>query len=193
MRAFGNKPQRWPPWITATLIFLVLIAVIQIVGRTQPQRLQQTFGAAPPDANAGQIPLPPVPTDLVGLARTATARMRAGLAGAPLTRQAQNESIRVQIDSITPEGESLRLAGGVTNISSAPVAISLDSFKFIDSSGTSYASSGSPATTLEPQQQAPLDITLPIKDPTLLKLEVAPTGQAMFELTLINTAPTPTP
>ena len=75
----------------------------------------------------------------------------------------------------------------------APVAISLDSFKFIDASGVSYASSGSPSTTLEPRQQAPLDITLPIKNPTLLRLEVAPSGQAMFELLLINTAPTPTP
>lgn len=193
MRAFGNQPQRWPPWVTAILIFLVLIAVVQIVGRTQPRQLQQTFAAAPPDANSGQIPLPPVPTDLVGLARTATARLRAGQAGAPLIREGQNESIRVRIDSITPEGENLRLVGSVANIGSAPVAVSLDSFKFIDGGGTTYASSGSPATTLEPRQEAPLDIQLPIKDPTQLKLDVEPPDQTTFELVLINTPAAPVP
>lgn len=193
MRAFGNTSNRWPPWLTAILIFLVLIAVIQIVGRTQPGQLQQTFAAGPPDANAGQIPLPPVPTDLVGLARTAAARLSAGQAGTPLTRVGQNESIRVQIDSITPQGENLRLAGNVANIGSAPVAVSLDWFKFIDASGTTYASSGSPATTLEPRQQAPLDITLPIKDPTQLRLDVEPPDQPKFELALINSPATPAP
>lgn len=193
MRAFGDTPKRWPTWVTATLIFIALIAIIQIAGRQQPQQLQQTFAAAPPDAGAGQIPLPPVPTDLVGLARTAVARIGAGQSGTPLIRSGQNEAIQVRIDSITPEGDNLRLAGSVTNIGSAPIPVSLDSFKFIDSSGTSYASSGSPATTLELAQQAPLDITLPIKDPTQLKLDVEQPGLAKIELILINSPATPAP
>lgn len=193
MRAFGDAPKRWPPWVTATLIFVVLIAIVQIVGRTQPQQLQQTFAAAPPDANAGEIPLPPVPTDLVGLARTAAARISAGQAGTPLTQVGRNETLEVRIDSIQPEGENLRLAGSVTNIGSAPVSISLDSFKFVDGSGTSYASSGSPASTLEPRQQAPLDITLPINNPQQLTLQVEPPGQGSFELVLINNVDAPTP
>lgn len=193
MRAFGDAPKRWPPWVTATLIFVVLIAIVQIVGRTQPQQLQQTFAAAPPDANAGELPLPPVPTDLVGLARTAAARLSAGQAGAPLTPAGQNETLQVQLDSIRPEGESLRLTGTVSNIGSAPVTVSLDSFKFVDGSGTSYASSGSPATTLEPGQQAPLDITLPINNPSQLTLQVQPPGQGSFEMALINNVAAPTP
>lgn len=193
MRAFGDAPKRWPPWVTATLIFVVLIALVQIVGRTQPQQLQQTFAAGPPDPDAGQITLPPVPTGLVELARTAAARISAGQAGTPLTQAGQNETLQVRIDSITPEGENLRLAGSVTNIGSAPIAISLDSFKFVDGGGTSYASSGSPATTLEPRQQAPLDITLPINNPAQLTLNVEPPGQGSFELVLINNVDAPTP
>lgn len=193
MRAFGDTSKHWPPWLIATLIFVLLIAVVQLAGRTQPQRLQQTFAAAPPEANAGQIALPPVPTNLVGLARTAAARIGAGQSSQPLTRSGQSETLRVQIDSITPDGENLRLTGNVANIGSAPVAVSLDSFKFIDGSGTSYASSGSPATTLEPRQQAPLDLRLPIKDPTQLRLDVEQPGQTKIELVLINSEASPAP
>lgn len=196
MRVQGNQQNHLGSWITALLIFLGIIVVMQMIerrGPAQEQLLQQQFAASPPAADAGQIELPPIPTNMVALARTTTARLFSGQAGAPLNTVAQNETLRVEIASIKSEGENLKLSGTITNISRAPVTVSLDAFKFIDASGTVYASSGGPTTTLEPEQQAPLDITLPIANPTALKLEVEQPNQSKIELQLVNTPPTPTP
>lgn len=196
MRVQGNQENHVGSWITALLIFLGIIVAIQVIERRSPaqeQLLQQQFAASPPPADAGQIELPPIPTDMVALARTTTARLFSGQSGAPLNTVAQNETLRVEIASIKSEGENLKLSGTITNISRAPVTVSLDAFKFIDASGTVYASSGGPTTTLEPGQQAPLDITLPIANPTALKLEVEQPNQSKIELQLVNTPPTPTP
>ncbi|HEX6289222.1 MAG TPA: hypothetical protein VFZ66_08530 [Herpetosiphonaceae bacterium] len=196
MRVYGNPQNRWANWLTAILIFVFLVALIQIIERRGPAQerlLQQQFAASPPPADAGTIPLPPIPTDMVALARTTTARLLGGQAGAPLNSVAQNETLRVRVDSVKAEGETLRMTGTATNIGTAPAQVSLDAFKFIDASGTVYASSGGPSTTLEPGQQAPLDITLPIANPTVLKLEVEQPDQGKIELQLLNTPPTPTP
>lgn len=196
MRVHGNQQNHLGSWITALLIFLGIIVAIQVIERRSPaqeQLLQQQFAASPPAADAGQIELPPIPTDMVALARTTTARLFSGQAGAPLNTVAQNETLRVEIANIKSEGENLKLSGTITNISRAPVTVSLDAFKFIDASGTVYASSGGPTTTLDPGQQAPLDITLPIANPTALKLEVEQPNQSKIELQLVNTPPTPTP
>jgi hypothetical protein len=171
--------------------FIVIIAAIQFVGRTSSPRLQQEFAEQPPDPDAGQITLPAVPTGLADLARTTTARLLGGQASAPVTREGRNGAVSVRIDTLEQREEGLHLAGSVTNIATTPVEVSLDSFKFIDNSGTIYSSSGSPATTLQPQQQAPIDITLPIQNPSQLNLNVEQPDQPRIELLLIATPPTP--
>lgn len=193
MRVYGNTPPKWSPVLIAALIFIVLIIVIRLVGGQQEQVLQQRFAAAPPDPNAGQIALPPVPTILANLARTATARILGGQATAPINRSDENGALRVQIDAIEPENGTLKITGQVTNISAATIDISLDAFKFIDETGTVYASSGNAAQPLQAGQAAPLSITLPIATPQQLKLNVEQPGQPTIELTLLNTVPTPTP
>lgn len=193
MRTFGD--QRGPSWITAVLIFMILIALVQLFGRSGPQSraLGEHFAASPPAADAGQIPLPPIPTDLIGLARTTTARLLGGQPGQPLTTVDQNESLRVEIESLAPQEGQLRVRGYVTNIGAEPLDLSLDVFKFVDETGTTYASTGSPSTTLPPHQRVPLDIMLPLANPRLLQLRVTQPGLTPLELTLINTAPTPAP
>lgn len=196
MRVYGNQENHLGSWLTALLIFLGIIVMIQVIERRGPdqeQLLQQQFAASPPAADAGTIEIPPIPTDMIALARTTTARLFSGQAGAPLNTVAQNEILRVRIDSIKSEGETLRLSGIITNIGRAPTTVSLDAFKFSDASGTVYASSGGPTTTLEPGQEAPLDITLPIANPTALKLEIEQPDQSKIELQLVNTPPAPTP
>lgn len=191
MRLTGDDHKRRPSWVTAVLIFAVLIALIQIIGRQNPPRLQQEFTTAPPGADAGQIPIPAVPTGIADLARTTTARIMGGKSSAPINQAGRNDTLNVRINSIEKRGENLRLAGSVTNIGAAPVQVSLDAFKFVDGAGTVYASSGSPSTTLQAGQQAPLDITLPIPNPTQLKLVIDKPGQPKIEIVLLNTAPTP--
>jgi hypothetical protein len=194
MRVYGNSQNRWANWLTALLIFLGIVTVIQIIERRSPsqeQRLQQRFAASPPALDAGKIELPPIPTDMIALARTTTARLFSGQAGAPLNTVAQNEALRVEISSIKSEGENLRLSGMISNTSTASITVSLDAFKFTDAAGTVYASSGGPTSTLEPGQQAPLDLTLPIANPSALRLQVEQPNQSPIELQLINTPPTP--
>lgn len=195
MRAYGSSDGRWPPLVTALVIFVVLIGIVQIASRAgnQPDALQHQFAASPPAPNAGQIVLPPVPTNLVALARTTTARVLGGLASAPINRVGRNQVMQVEISRIEPVADGLKLAGNVTNIGTAPLPVSLDSFKFTDATGTVYASTGSPATQLEPQQSVPLDITLPIVNATSLTLAVEQPGQPVINLVLLQAAPTPTP
>lgn len=193
MRVYGHTPKRWPPVLIAVVIFGVLLILLRIVGGQQSQVLQQTFAAAPPNPDAGQIRLPPVPTGLANLARTATARMLGGQATAPLSQTDDNGLIRVQIDRMQPQNGALTITGAVTNISAATVDVTLDAFKFIDETGTVYASSGNPAQPIQAGQQAPLSITLPIANPQQLRLDVEQPGQPKIELTLLNTVPTPAP
>jgi hypothetical protein len=196
MRAYGNSQNRGASWLTAIIIFIAIVFVIQLLERRGPDQertLQQQFAASPPPADAGAIPMPPLPTDMVALARTTTARLLGGQAGAPLNSVAQNETLRVKIDSLKSEGNTLRLSGNVANIGTAPATVALDAFKFSDASGTVYASSGGPTTTLEPGQQAPLDITLPIANPSVLRLEVEQPNQGKIDLQLLNAPASPTP
>jgi hypothetical protein len=193
MRAFGSDG-RGPSWFIAVLAFVVLIAIMQMVTRNTQQRpLDQHFAASRPAPDAGQIPFPAIPTNIAGLARTTTARLLGGQAVTPLNTADQNESLRVEINTVQQEGEQLRLDGSVTNIGRTPVDVSLDAFRFIDEHQTVYASSGSPATTLQPGQQAPLNLTLPLLNPHQLQLEVSQPGLTPLRLVLINTPPTPTP
>ncbi len=196
MRLSGGSQNRGPTWLMAVLVFVVLVAIVQLAGRQstgESSRLQQHFGASPPASGAGWIELPPVPTNLVGLARTTAARVLRGLASAPLNTAGQNEVLQVQITKLDPVDGGLRLAGSVTNISGAPVDVSLDNFKFRDGSGTVYASSGSPATTLQAGQTVPLDISLPIPATTQLTLDVEQPGQPPIRIILLNAPPTGVP
>jgi hypothetical protein len=196
MRAYGDSPNHWPSWLIATLIFVVLVVMLRLASggnATQTAGLQQQFAANPPAPDAGKIELPPVPTNLAGLARTTTARILGGLTSQPLNKLARNEVLEVEISSMDPVEGGLKLVGRVTNISAAPVSVSLDNFRFTDASGTVYASSGSPATLLQPQQTAPLDLSLPIPATSQLTLDVTQPNQQPIQLILLNTPPTPTP
>lgn len=189
MRAYGNQGPRTSPILIAIVIFVVLLVIMRVMGGQQADVLRQTFAAAPPAANAGEITLPPVPTGIANLARTATARILGGQATAPLSQRGENGALRVAIETIQPEANELRVLGSVTNISSAPVDVSLDAFKFIDETSTVYAITGSPAATIQPGQTAPLDIKLPINNPRQLKLSVEQPGQPPIEIVLLNAAP----
>lgn len=194
MQSFDRQSPRGPSWVLAVVAFVVLIVLVQLVGRQEPTKLQERFAATPASGQSGSLPLPPVPTNVVNFARTATARLLSGLSTAPVVSTGDNGIVRVEIASITPVDQGLKLAGTVTNISSGPVAVSLDAFKFTDASGTTYASSGSPSAELPAGQRTPIEITLPIGDPQHLALAVELPNQPRFEVVLLsNTTPTPTP
>ncbi|WP_026370397.1 hypothetical protein [Kallotenue papyrolyticum] len=192
---FNSDQRGQPSWRTALLIFLALIVVIQVMShRTGSETaLQRHFAANSPAPGTGQITLPAVPTALLERARTTVERLLGGASGQALTPVGQNQALRVEITALEPQDGHLRVRGTVTNISAAPLELSLDAFKFSDERGTTYASHGSPSTALPPHQPVPLDITLPVDHPRFLRLQITSPGLDTIDMVLINAAPTPTP
>lgn len=189
----GHHRNRRPSWITAIITFVVLVAIVQIVGRQQPETLQQRFAAVTPEPGDGSFALPALPPNLAALAQTATSLVRGGQRTGPLEPLGRNDAIEVRIDQLVPADSGLQVIGSVTNISSTAVPISLDMFRFTDATGTVYSSSGSPSITVQPNGQAPLDLTLPIQNPTALHLTVSQPDHSQIDLILLQPAPSPSP
>lgn len=185
----SRSPRGGPSWVLALLIFVALVVLLQIVGRQQPGRLGEQFVPAP--RSGGGPLLPPVPTEVVAFARTATARILGGLGTPPLAKEADNGTLRVQIANLQPVDGGLRITGSVANIGATRFDVSLDAFRFTDAGGTVYAAPAGTGATLEPGQDAPLEITLPLQNPAQLKLEVALPNQPPLELVLLNAQPSP--
>jgi hypothetical protein len=193
MRLQGESRDRRPSILLALVIFVVLVLLVQQVSQRQTTRpLQEHFAASSP-ASDEELQFPPVPTQLVPLVQTTTALISGGQAAPALTPVAQTDTLRIEIDQIASEEEGLRITGNVINISPNPVDVSLDAFRFIDADNGVYVSSGSPTTTLQPGQQAPIDLQLPITDPTGLQLEITLPDQPPIEMILLSHVATPTP
>ena len=191
MRVYGHNRSQGPSWVVAVAIFVGLLAVLQLFRGRVPQArpLQQHFAADPPAAGAGRLVLPPLPSSVAGLARTAAARIGAGATGAALTPVAQASSLRVEITGIRRAAAGLRITGVAANTGSSPLPISLAAFRFTDERGMVYAAESNATTTLAPGQRAPLELTLPVRDARQLALEVQLDGQPPLRMVLIQTPP----
>lgn len=187
MRAYGSPP-RGPSWIVGVLVFGVLLLLLQLARGSTPaaRPLSQQFAAQPPSSAGGKIVLPPLPSSVAGLARTAMARISRGATGTALTPVAQSAELRVEISGIQRTPQGLHIAGAVTNIGGRPLPVSLEAFRFTDGSGTVYAADNATATTLAPGQRAPLDLTLPITDLRQLTLDVQPDTGPAIHMVLIQ-------
>ena len=188
MRAFGQNRSQGPSVLVAIAIFVGLLLAVQLFRDRVPDdtSLVQQFAARRPDpAVDGQV-LPPLPSSVAGLARTTIARIGRGSAAPALTPVAEQGSLRVEIASLRKVDAGLRITGRVTNIGQAPVAVSLAPFRFSDGAGTVYAADNAAATTLQPGQQAPLDLTLPIEAPRQLVLDVQLEGQPPIRMVLMQ-------
>jgi hypothetical protein len=188
MRAFGHNSSQGPSWVVAIVLFVGLLVLVQLFrGPTTTGRpLEEQFAAQRPQAGGSQIKLPPLPTGVANLARTAASRLRLGGAAQALTPVAENTSLRVEIASIRPTADGLKISGQVGNVGNAPLPISLAAFRFSDGSGVEYAAEGTQATTLAPGQSVPLDLQLPIKDAGQLTLAVQLEGQPPLQMVLLQ-------
>jgi hypothetical protein len=187
MRSFHSS-RGGPSWVLALVIFVALVLLMRFVGGQQQGRLVEQFA---PTSGGGSIQLPPVPTEVIAFARTATARIMGGFATRPLAQEAGNGSLHVRIDELQPVDGGLRISGSVANIGAAPLDVSLDAFRFTDAAGTVYAAPAGTSASLAPGQNAPLEITLPVQNPAQLKLDVALPDQPPLELVLLNAQPSP--
>lgn len=188
MRAYGRQSQG-PSWITALLIFLGLLVVLQFFRAPSGRRLEEQFAARPPAQGAAGLALPPLPSRVAGLARTAVARLGAGQASQALTSVAQSPRVRVDVDAIKPVTGGLQISGAATNTGSEPLPVSLEAFRFTDAAGIVYVAEGATQTILQPGQRVPLDLTLPIAEPGQLILNVVLPGEPPLQMILLQTPP----
>jgi len=191
MRAYG-KQSHGPSWITALLIFLGLLVLLQFFREPSSRRLEEQFAARPPAQGAAGLALPPLPSGVAGLARTAIARLGAGQPSRALTPIAQSSKVRVDITAIKPVTGGLEISGAATNTGSEPLPVSLAAFRFTDAAGTVYVAEGATQTILQPGQRVPLDLTLPIAEPGQLILDVVLPGEPPLHMILLQT-PTEAP
>ena len=188
MRVYGHSRSRGPSWVLAIVIFLGLLVLLQLFrgAGSGAKPLTQQFAAKPPEPGAGQWELPPLPSSVGDLARTAASRIHSGSTGPALTPVAQNPDLRIEINGIRQAPGGLRVMGSATNSGQRPLSISLADFRFADGTGTVYTAENAATTALEPGQRAPLDLTLPIQDARQLTLDVQVKGVPPLHMVLIQ-------
>ena len=188
MRVFGDDQSQGPSLVLAIVIFVGLLLLLQLFrgSASTGTPLEQHFAASRPAPREGKLSLPPLPTGVVGLARTAAARIAGGQVGAALTPVAEGGSVRVEITSIRKQPDGLQIKGRVTNAGDQPLPVSLAAFHFRDETGTVYAAESAASTTLQPGQRAPLDMTLPIVDASELTLDVQLADEPPLRMVLIH-------
>ncbi len=170
------------------LIFAVLLIALQLFrGRVPPSRpLEQQFAAGPPRPGTGRLVLPPLPSSVAGLARTAAARISTGDRAVALTPVAESSRLRVEIAGIRAAEGGLRITGYATNTSAEALTLSLGAFRFTDGSGMVYASEIDTGTILQSGQRVPLDLLLPITDPRQLILDLGLEGETPLRMVLLQ-------
>jgi hypothetical protein len=93
----------------------------------------------------------------------------------------------VEISGIRQAPGGLRITGTATNTGQRPLPVSLAGFRFVDGTGTVYTAENAAATTIDPGQRAPLDLTLPIRDARQLTLDVQVERAAPLHMVLVQT------
>jgi len=193
MRGFGPNQSQGPSWLLAVAIFAALLLLLQLLRGSTPavRPLEEQFAARPPeagggDSGAGNVELPPLPSVVGNLARTAAARIGRGSTAGALTPVAQSAELRIEITGLRRSGTGLQITGGATNTGTGSLAISLADFRFTDETGTVYAAQTAAETTLEPGQRAPLELTIPVPNPKQLVLDVEVQGAPPIRMILLQ-------
>jgi hypothetical protein len=170
------------------VIFIGLLIALQLFrgGMPSARPLEQQFAASPPAPGAGRLVLPPLPSSVADLARTAAARIGAGSRAAALTPVAESSRLRVEISGINAANGGLHITGYAFNTGAEPLVLSLADFRFTDGSGMVYAAENDAGSTLQPGQRVPLDLQLPIADSRQLILDVELTGEPPLRMVLLQ-------
>jgi hypothetical protein len=188
----GSQPG--PIWIWGILLALLLI-LLSTRGRFTPEEsaLQQQF--APQPTVPGATPAPALPQfDLEGVSPGVAETVQdlwQGLAGGgqmpALTPMAENKRLRVEVNAIQRQGNTVQLRGQITNISSAEVAVPLSAFILRDTRGTSYTAAAGRTVQLAPGESTPLDLTVPLPEDRGLTLMLnLPPDPAVEQILLVN-------
>lgn len=158
-----------PFLIAGLLIALVLVGTFFLNPPNQAA-LSRQFVARPPSAGDStldaidlpQVYLPDLPSDAQTKISDLTEQLAKGQATPALTPEAAGLNIRVKVRDIRRSGDRVSIRGSVVNTGAAPLQVAPAAFVFRDSSGVSYATEGTGATTLASGAETPFDLTVPL-------------------------------
>jgi hypothetical protein len=158
-----------PFLIGGILLALVLIGTFLFNPPNQAV-LSRQFTAQPPDPSQPtlapfelpQVRLPDLPVNQQTTIADITQKLAKGQAIPALTPEAKNTNVQVSVSEIRRSGERVSIRGNLKNIGSTDLQVAPAAFLFRDSLGVSYSTEGTGATTLQPGQQTPFDLTVPL-------------------------------
>ncbi|NJN16532.1 MAG: hypothetical protein HC822_09780 [Oscillochloris sp.] len=158
-----------PIWFWGALVALLLIVLsARDNNGVQNEALSQYFAAQPTPAGiTADIDLPQLDmSNLSPALREAAADLRRtiglGESGSPLEPSATTPRLRIEIAEIAPGEGGLVVRGTVTNISTEPVNVPISAFELRDSAGGSYVAGGGASANLQPGDNTPLELTVPL-------------------------------
>jgi hypothetical protein len=111
-----------------------------------------------------QVRLPELPSDAQTKISDLTDQLAKGQAIPALTPEVEGPHVRVRVRDIRRDGDHVSIRGSVSNIGTAPLQVTPAAFLFRDSTGVSYATEGTGATTLAAGADTPFDLTVPLPE-----------------------------
>lgn len=166
-----ENPRFSPPfWLVGVVIAVVLILIGQrLGGAVNNQALVETFRAQPTDPSAPpqpgslpQVSLPELPPEAQAALQRLGERFASGASVPALTPVASGARARVEVSAVARDGDNVKVRGTITNTAAQPLEVQTSAFTFRDSAGVTYTIGGSGATTVQPQQSAPFDLSVPL-------------------------------
>ncbi|WP_129629168.1 hypothetical protein [Candidatus Oscillochloris fontis] len=154
-----------PIWMWGALVALLLIIVSSRGRLVGNPALSQQFAMQPTPNIA--LPLPDLQIgnlspDLQAQAQSLLRQIGLGNSGRPLEPLATTPRLRIEVTELRPEETGLRVIGRVTNISTTVVTVPISAFELRDSTGASYIAGGSGSAALQPGEDTPLELTVPL-------------------------------
>ncbi|KAB8140103.1 hypothetical protein F8S13_24975 [Chloroflexia bacterium SDU3-3] len=166
-----ENPRFSPPfWLIGVLVAIALVLIGQYVGgAVNNQALVDTFRPQPTDPSAPpaagslpQVSLPQLPPDAQAALKSLGDRFASGAAVPALTPVASGARARVEVSALARDGGNVKVRGTITNTAAQPLDVPTTAFTFRDSAGVTYTIGGGGATSIQPQQSAPFDLSVPL-------------------------------
>lgn len=183
-----------PFWLIGVIVALVLILVGQrLSGAGANPVLVDTFRPAPTDASAPtppgfqlpQVNLPQLPPDAQKALENVRDRFASGQAVPALTPKATGVRASVEVKEVKRAGGNVQVRGNINNIADQPLQVPASAFTFRDSAGVSYTLGGNASTTVQPNQSAPFDLSVPLPEGRGITLIVTLPPDPPIQQTLI--------
>lgn len=164
-----QEKQQIPFWLIGVVVAVLLILVgQQISGMGGNQELTKTFeqnpaaNPAPPGFELPKVDLPSLPPEVQQAVQAAQEKLNIGETVPALTPVATGIRVSVNVSAVKRSGGNVQVRGELKNIADQSLDVPATAFSFRDSAGIAYTLGGSGATTVQPGQTAPFDLSVPL-------------------------------